>query len=97
MIPGAIDTIHTFHTYKLLKKDYAAKALKDEIIPVYSTVNRILFVPQDDFKDQFTVTLIETKEHASEVFQISRADLPEVGENAPSEESASIGWSLQCT
>src|SRR5579862_71708 len=88
IIPGTIDTIHTFHTYKLLKRDYRAKAMKDEIVPVYATINRILFVPQDDFKDQFTVTLIETEKQTSEVFNISRADLPEDVENVQSEETA---------
>lgn len=74
MIPGTIDTIHTFHSYKLLKQDYAAKSMKEEIVPVYSTVNRILFVPVDDFKDTFTVTLTERGKQKSEIFEISKPE-----------------------
>jgi hypothetical protein len=72
IIPGTIDTIHTFHTYKLLKKDYRAKAIKEEVVPVYSIVNRILFVPEKEFKDEFTVTLIENEKKTLEVFSISK-------------------------
>ena len=75
MIPGTIDTIHTFHTYKLLKMDYSAKSMKEEIVPVYSVVNRILFVPEKDFKEEFTVTLIDKDKQEPIIFEISKADL----------------------
>jgi hypothetical protein len=93
MIPGTIDTIHTFHSYKLLKKDYFAKSIKAETVPVYSTVNRILFVPKEDFKEKFTVTLMNTEKEGFEVFEISKADQslesPEL-ELAPGEEGAAV-------
>jgi hypothetical protein len=75
MIPGTLDTIHTVHSYKSLKRDYTAKSLKDEMVPVYSTVNRILFVPEEDFKDQFTVTLMDKETQRFESFSISKADI----------------------
>lgn len=90
IIPGTIDTIHTFHTYNLLKKDYKAKSMKDETVPVYSVINRILFVAQEDFKDKFTMTLIETDKQKPEVFDFYTEDpAPEeliATENAPAEE-----------
>ena len=81
IIPGAIDTIHTFHTYKLLKKDYRAKTMKEEVVPVYSIVNRILFVPENEFKEEFTVTLIEKEKKALEVFSISKVYPEELTQN----------------
>jgi len=59
MIPGAIDSIHTFRSNKSMMRDYEAKAVKNEIIPVYSTINRILFVPALALKKEFTVSMIE--------------------------------------
>jgi len=74
MIPGTIDSIHTFHSYKLLKKDYRAKAVKDEVIPVYSTFNRILFVPVEDFRNEFTVTLVDLHKLEPLVFSITMVE-----------------------
>jgi hypothetical protein len=74
MIPGTIDSIHTMHTYKVLKKDYQAKAVKDEVIPVYSTFNRILFVPKDEFKKEFTITLIDLHKLEPLVFTINMVE-----------------------
>ena len=74
MIPGTIDSIHTFHSYKMLKKDYRAKAVKDEVIPVYSTFNRILFVPMDDFKKEFTITLVDLHKLEPLVFTITMVE-----------------------
>jgi hypothetical protein len=70
MIPGTIDSIHTFHSYKLLKRDYLAKTMKDEVVPVYSTLNRILFVPEADVKEKFTITLIGVKKFELYIFDI---------------------------
>lgn len=59
MIPGTIDTVVTMHSEKKLKRDYKAKSMKEEVIPAYSTFNRILFVPKNEMKDTFAVTLID--------------------------------------
>lgn len=74
MIPGTIDSIHTLHSYKVLKKDYQAKAVKNEVIPVYSTFNRILFVPQEDFKKEFTITLIDLHRLEPLIFTITMVE-----------------------
>jgi hypothetical protein len=83
MIPGTIDTIHTFHSYKSLKRDYAAKSMKDELVPVYSTVNRILFVPQEEYKQEFTMTLMEKEKSKAVVFYFSAADAPKTDPELP--------------
>ncbi|HEY2810272.1 MAG TPA: hypothetical protein VGJ00_02635 [Rhabdochlamydiaceae bacterium] len=71
MLPGSIDSIHTFRSYKNLKKDYAAKAIKEETIPVYSMLHRIVFVPLADVKEEFTVTLHDTQKSRPYVFSLS--------------------------
>ncbi len=76
MIPGTIDTIHTMHSYKSLKRDYAAKSLQDELVPMYSIVNRVVFIPKENLRDSFTITLIEAKKQTREVFSLSNEESP---------------------
>ena len=68
MIPGTIDALNAFHSHKSLKRDYLAKAIKEETIPVYSTLKRVIFVPQEQLQEHFTLTLVETKRARSDLF-----------------------------
>lgn len=67
-IPSTIDSIRVYAHHKSLKKDFAAKGMKDEILAPYSTFHRVLFVPKDEFKKSFTVTLIELDSLESQEF-----------------------------
>jgi hypothetical protein len=80
MIPGTVDTVRSLHSYQVLKKDYHAKAMKEEIIPAYSVFHRILFVPQMELKQNFTMTFVETTKHKQLVFDFfaEEEDLPHV-------------------
>ena len=59
MIPSTIDSIRVISHHEHLKKDIIAKSMKDEIVAPYSTFHRVLFVPKEEFKQTFKVTLIE--------------------------------------
>jgi hypothetical protein len=59
MIPSTIDSIRVLSHHQRLKKDLIAKSMKDEIVAPYSTFHRVLFVPGEEFKETFKVTLIE--------------------------------------
>jgi len=61
MIPSTIDGIRTYAHYKNMYRDYHAKSLKEkgEIVSPYSTFHRILFVPKDEVKEVFQVTVID--------------------------------------
>lgn len=58
-IPSAIDSIHSMHTYNSIKRDYQAKELRNEQVPPYATLNRILFVKSDNYKPPFHIKLID--------------------------------------
>lgn len=58
-IPSTIDTIYTMNAYHSLKRDYLAKELRNEQIPPYATVNRILFIKADQCKPPFPIKLID--------------------------------------
>jgi hypothetical protein len=59
MIPSTIDTIRFIAHHEHLKRDIMAKSMRDEVVAPYSTFHRVLFVPKDEFKHTFKVTLIE--------------------------------------
>jgi hypothetical protein len=60
IIPGTIDSIHTFQTHSNLKRDFAVKSLKRETVPPYATIHRILFVPLKSYQDDFSLVLRNT-------------------------------------
>lgn len=59
MVPSTIDSIITMKTYQSIKNDLQSKLVKQEVVAPYSIYNRIVFVPIDEFKDSFDITLIE--------------------------------------
>lgn len=69
LIPSTIDTIRVLSHHEHLKKDIMAKSMKDEVIAPYSTFHRVLFVPKEEFKQTFKVTLIELDSLKSTEFQ----------------------------
>ena len=71
MIPGTIDSIRTMKHNKSIKKDVLAKSMKREIVAPYSTFNRVLFVPKEEFKKSFTVTLIDLDTLDAEEFEMN--------------------------
>lgn len=58
-IPGTIDSIQTKNKEFTLKRDLEAKTLKreGEIIPPYSSVSRVLYVPQNEIKEMFQLSM----------------------------------------
>lgn len=69
MIPGTIDSIRTYHAHKMMKKDFSAKSIRNETILPYSTLNRILFVPMNEIKQYFTVTLLDPDNNRNLTYQ----------------------------
>lgn len=68
IIPGTIDTIVTTRSYVKMKKDFAAKTVKEEnetILP-YSTVHRILFMRDSELADNFVIYL---KDHKTSLYK----------------------------
>jgi hypothetical protein len=79
-IPGAMHGIKTHQNYQTYKKELSIKTVREEIIPPYSTVNRIFFVEEDSYKEPFTVFLVNQETLESKVFSVKDS---EVGEASP--------------
>ena len=74
MIPDTIDSVKTYATHRDLKRDYAAKSIKnnqEEILP-FSTMHRIMFVEKEKYEENFSVTLFNTKTYETVIFDNER-------------------------
>lgn len=84
MIPGLIDSIRVMSHHQKLKKDLTAKSMRDEVVPPYTIYNRVLFVPKDEFKETFKVTLIELESLKPTEFQTTIENaMPQVEADQP--------------
>lgn len=72
IIPGTIDGIITFKTHLQMKKDYHAKSIKDEgeLLPPYSTVHRVIFLPSNQTPEEFTLHLQNQKSNQLHPFPV---------------------------
>ncbi|MBS0615582.1 MAG: hypothetical protein JSR58_03400 [Verrucomicrobia bacterium] len=61
MIPSTIDSIHGYKSHRSMVKDLTAKTLKekDEVIPPYAAVKRIIYVKKDSMRNDFSFSLQE--------------------------------------
>ncbi len=69
-IPSTMHGIKTMEAYQKAKKELSIKSIKEEIIPPYSTMNRVFFVKQDEYKDSFSVTLVNQETLESKIFSV---------------------------
>lgn len=70
-IPSTMHGIKSLQNYQKIKKDLWVKSIKEEIIPPYTTMNRVFFVETEDFKDSFFVTLVNQETLESKVFSVA--------------------------
>lgn len=58
-IPAIIDGVNSAKANKALDHDFSAKVARDQIIFRHSHFNKLLFIPVNEFQQNFTITLIE--------------------------------------
>jgi hypothetical protein len=59
MVPSTIDSVVSFKKNRMLLKSLTAKGFKeiDEIVLPYSLVKRLLYIPQEAFYNDFSVSM----------------------------------------
>ena len=77
MIPSTIDGIRVFAHHKKIKKDLRTKSMSDGVLAPYSTLHRVVFVKESDFKSDFKVTLIDLENLEPLEFQVHANALKE--------------------
>lgn len=84
IVPGTIDSLMTHKNYRALKRGLSSKTVKEEIIAPYSVLQRVFFVPEEEYKEAFTVTLQNQETLVDQVFQVeSEKKVPETLEPLP--------------
>lgn len=63
LIPAVIDGVGSARANDQLDKDFAKKELEDQAVKPFSTINGLVFVPEEDFNHNFAVTLFDAKSH----------------------------------
>lgn len=58
-IPAVVDGVKSAQANDNLDIDFSAKTARDQTIAPHSYMNKIVFVPRDQFQQQFTVTLMD--------------------------------------
>lgn len=58
-IPAIIDGIGSAKANDALDSDFLEKAATNQLILPYSNLNKILFIPADDYQGTFSLTLVE--------------------------------------
>jgi hypothetical protein len=61
IIPAIIDGMKSSEANQSLDSDYLDETAKDQLIQPYSHINAVIFVPRDDFKSNFSLTLIDIR------------------------------------
>lgn len=59
IIPAIIDGLGSSDANKKLDRDFDTKALHDQVVLPYSTVNGLIFVPRDQFNLQFRFSVTD--------------------------------------
>ncbi len=64
IIPAIIDGVGSAKANDQLDADFASKGAKEQIISPYTALNGLLFIPNEFFRENFTVTIfdLESKE-----------------------------------
>lgn len=60
LIPAVVDSVGSSQANEKLDRDFMRKALHDQTIAPFSTINGLIFVPTESFTPFFSITLTDT-------------------------------------
>jgi hypothetical protein len=61
IIPAVVDGIKSSNANKRLDKDFSFKIAKNTTIFPYSKMNKIIFIPIDEYESNFTIHLVDSE------------------------------------
>lgn len=61
IIPAIVDGVGSAHANQSLDNDFAAKSAKSQVLEPYSRINSLIFVPVNQYTENFSITLIDEK------------------------------------
>lgn len=69
-IPAIVDGLKSAEANDALDNDYSAKTARDQKITSHSHFNKLIFVPNNEFQQNFTITLINQDSNKSISFNV---------------------------
>ena len=63
IIPAVVDGVGSAQANDRLDEDFSRKELCDQIISPFTTINGLIFVPVEKFDHEFSITLVDAKNH----------------------------------
>ena len=70
IIPAVVDGIKSSEANEALDYDFSSKIARDQTIGPHSYFNKIIFVPVNDFRQSFNVTLIDQDSNQPDTFNV---------------------------
>ena len=70
LIPAVVDGVKSSQANESLDNDFAAKTAKDQIIYQHSHFNKLIFVPVNEYQQQFNITLIDQESSKPKTFNV---------------------------
>ena len=64
IIPAVVDGVGSSQANQQLDADFDQKALKDQILEPYTTINGLVFIPVEDFTPHFSLSLVNVTDQA---------------------------------
>jgi len=69
-IPAVVDGVKSAEANEALDNDFSAKTARDQTIFSHSHLNKLIFVPVNEYQQNFNITLIEQKSNKQKIFNI---------------------------
>ena len=69
-IPAVVDGVKSSKANASLDRDFSAKTAKDQTIQKYSNFNKLLFIPVEEYKDDFSITLIDQESGKQKILDV---------------------------
>lgn len=70
IIPAVVDGIKSSEANKALDNDFINKAARDQVIFPHSRFNSIIFVPTQNYQENFKITLVDQKSSETKTFDL---------------------------
>jgi hypothetical protein len=67
-IPAVLDSVYSAKSNDALDSDFMHKSAKDQIISSHSHVDMLLFIPNENFRPEFRLTVIDLKSNQPKDF-----------------------------
>ncbi len=70
-IPAVVDGIKSSEANASLDSDFSSKTARNQVIQQYSTLNKLIFVPVNEYQENFNITLVDLDTNTLKTFSVT--------------------------